>query len=72
MDLGAEWLGTGMAVRLLVNDSRSFGDELWLDGYQEIGTAVAAGLPFGGLQAGLSYLVGKDYNGFNARVGLRF
>lgn len=72
MALGSEMLGTGMAVRLLVNDARFFGDELWLDSYQEVGAALAGGLPFGGFQVGLSYLVGKDYDGVTARVGLRF
>lgn len=72
MALGSEMLGTGMAVRLGVSDVRFFGDELWLDAYQEIGAALAGGLPFGGFQVGLSYLVGKDYDGVNARVGLRF
>jgi hypothetical protein len=70
--LGSEMLGTGLALRLGVSDARFFGDELWLDSYQEIGAAVAGGLPFGGFQVGLSYLIGKNYDGINARVGLRF
>jgi hypothetical protein len=65
-------LGTGLAVRLGVSDARFFGDELWLDSYQEIGAALAGGLPFGGFQVGLNYLIGKNYNGINATVGLRF
>jgi hypothetical protein len=72
MAFGSEMLGTGMAVRLGVSDARFFGDELWLDAYQEIGAALAGGLPFGGFQVGLNYVVGKDYDGVNARVGLRF
>jgi hypothetical protein len=72
MAFGSELLGTGLAARLLVNDARFFGDELWLDSYQEIGAALAGGLPFGGFQVGLSYLVGKDYDGVKALVGLRF
>jgi hypothetical protein len=72
MALGSEMLGTGLAVRLGVSDARFFGDELWLDSYQEIGAALAGGLPFGGFQVGLNYLIGKNYNGINATVGLRF
>lgn len=72
LSLGSETLATGWAVRLEVSDARFFGDELWLDSYQEIGAAVAGGLPVGGFQVGVAYVVGKDYDGVNARVGFRF
>ncbi len=72
MALGSEFMGTGLALRVLANDARFFGDDLWLDSYQEVGAAVAGGLPFGGFQLGLFYLTGKDYDAVTARVGLRF
>ena len=70
--LGSDTLGTGWAVRLEASDIRFFGDELWLDSYQEIGASVAAGLPIGGLQVGVAYLTGRDYDGVTGRLGLRF
>ena len=72
MALGSELLGTGMTVRLGASDARFFGDELWLDAYQEIGAQLAGGLPFGGFQVDVSYRTGRDYDGVDARIGLRF
>lgn len=70
--LGSEGLGTGVAVRVHGSDSRFLGDDLWLDAYQEVGVAAAAGLPFGGVQVGVNYLFGDDWSGVSARLGLRF
>ena len=72
MLLGSEMMGSGFAVRVQFNDARFFGDELWLDAYQELGAAVAAGLPFGGVKLGLNWQFGKNYDAVTARVGVRF
>jgi len=70
--LAADWLGTGLGCRVFASDVRFFGDELFLENYQQVGAAVAAGLPFGGLQLELAYLTGRRYHGVSARLGLRF
>lgn len=69
--LGGERLA-GLGLRLHASDVRFFGDELFLDAYQEVGAALAGGLPIGGLSLGVAYLIGDDYSGVGARAGLRF
>lgn len=70
--LAADWLGTGFGWRVFANDARFFGDELFVENYQQVGAAVAAGLPFGGLHLELAYLTGRRYQGVSALLGLRF
>jgi hypothetical protein len=70
--LAADLLGTGLGWRVFASDVRFFGDELFVESYQQIGAAVAAGLPIGGLHAELAYLTGHSYQGVSARLGLRF
>ena len=70
--LAADRLGTGLGWRIFASDVRFFGDELFVDDYQQVGAAVAAGLPIGGLYAEVSYLTGRSYQGVSARLGLRF
>jgi hypothetical protein len=69
--LAADRLGTGFGWRLFANDTRFFGDELSLESYQQVGAAVATGLPIGGLHLELAYLTGHRYQGVSARLGLR-
>jgi hypothetical protein len=70
--LAVDRLGTGLGWRVFASDARFFGDELYLESVQEVGAAVAAGLPKGGLQLELAYLTGRRYQGVSARLGLRF
>lgn len=72
LGLGNEGRLAQLALRLHASDARFFGDDLYLDAYQEVGLSLAAGLPLGGLQVGASYLIGDDYSGVSARLGLRF
>ena len=70
--LAADRLGTGLGWRVFASDARFFGDELFLESYQQVGAAVAAALPIGGLHLELAYLTGRRYEGVSARLGLRF
>jgi hypothetical protein len=70
--LAADRLGTGFGWRVFASDARFFGDELFLESYQKVGAAAAAGLPVGGLQLELAYLTGRRYQGVSTRLGLRF
>lgn len=69
---GSDTIATGFGWRVYGSDVRFFGDELYLDAYQEVGTALAAGLPFGGMHLDVGYQIGKRYNGVSARLGVRF
>ena len=70
--LGTDTLGTGVGWRIGASDVRFFGDDLYMENYQEVTAALAAGLPLFGLQVELSYWVGRRTQGINGRLGLRF
>jgi len=70
--LGADALGTGIGWRVGASDVRFFGDDLYMENYQEVTAALAGGLSLLGLQVELAYQVGRRTQGVNARLGLRF
>lgn len=70
--LGSDTLGTGAGWRIGASDVRFFGDDLYMESYQEVTAAIAAGLPLLGLQVELSYWVGRNTQGVNGRLGIRF
>ena len=71
-NFGSETAGLGLGWRVYASDVRFFGSDLFLDNYAEVGAGVGAGAVLLGLGLEMSYLVGKDYDGVQGRVGLRF
>lgn len=71
-DLGSDLLGTGIGWRIGASDVRFFGDDLYMDDYQEIAAGLGAGLPLFGVRLELAYLTGRNTQGVSGRIGLRF
>ncbi len=70
--LGSDDVETCIGWRVGASDVRFFGDDLYMDNYQEVTAALAAGLPLLGLQVELAYRTGRRTQGVNARLGFRF
>lgn len=70
--VGSDGLGAGIGWRVGASDVRFFGDDLYMEDYQEVTAALAGGVALLGLQLELGYQVGRRTQGVNARLGLRF
>lgn len=68
---GSEALSTGIGWRIFASDVRFFGDDLYMNNYQQIGAGVSFGLPVGGLGIELAYLRGNNYNAVTAMLAFR-
>lgn len=77
-DTGVRMWWSELQMAVTVSDTRFFGDELFMDNYQEVGLELKTARDFGRLQydtvsIGVSYLYGEeDYQGFRVKAALQF